>query len=666
MIPKYLSAISTVAPAVGNHLWQSTLCLVIAGLLTLILRKNHARTRHGLWLVASVKFLIPFSLLVILGSHLAKPRVLVPTEPGLFFALEKVSQPFTQATVRVTPAVVHSTTPSNLLPLLPAFFVAAWLCGFVAVLFTWWVRWRRMSRVLREALPLREGREVQVLRRLEREVGLRKPVEVFLCQASLEPGIFGIARPVLVLSEGISKHLDDAHLEAILAHEVCHARRRDNLAAAVHMVVEALFWFHPLVWWLGGRLVEERERACDEEVLERGGDRQVYAESLLRTCEFCVGSPLACVSRITGADLKKRILRIMTERGGRKLDLSRKLVLVVAGLLAVAAPVMFGIVNTPQTGSSSLSASTVASAPRFETVSIKSYESDAPGRRLGFSITDPPDDGTFYATDVTVERVVEMAYRVKYSWLILGAPSWLDSDTFDIQAKADEAVNNQLRALSPEQGLVLKHRLLQALLFDRFKLKAHRETKDLPVYALVIAKNGPKLREAESSDTYPGGGEGVDGRARGDRGSFHFKVEGGQFKLTGQAVSLQALVQVLMDQPTVDRPILDRTGLKGNHDINFLARLLMDLHLLHRPVLDQGGLKGNYDFTLQWTSDQNLAPLFKGPADGNRATENAPRSESSGPSLFTAIQQQLGLKLEPTKAPVEVLVIDHVERPSEN
>src|SRR5579863_9127469 len=340
MIPKYLSAISTVAPAVGNHLWQSTLCLVIAGLLTLILRKNHARTRHGLWLVASVKFLIPFSLLVILGSHLAKPRVLVPTEPGLFFALEKVSQPFTQATVRVTPTVVHSTIPSNLLPLLPAFFVAAWLCGFVAVLFTWWVRWRRMSRVLREALPLREGREVQVLRRLEREVGLRKPVEVFLCQASLEPGIFGIARPVLVLSEGISKHLDDAHLEAILAHEVCHARRRDNLAAAVHMVVEALFWFHPLVWWLGGRLVEERERACDEEVLEWGSQRQVYAESILKTCEYCVEAPLACISGVTGADLKKRIVRIMTQAAVRKLGLRKKLLLTSAGAVAILGPVI--------------------------------------------------------------------------------------------------------------------------------------------------------------------------------------------------------------------------------------------------------------------------------------------------------------------------------------
>ena len=177
----------------------------------------------------------------------------------------------------------------------------------------WYVRWRRISAAIHEAQPLREGREVEALRRLERTGGIRNRIEMLLSRASLEPGIFGIARPVLIWPEGISEHLEDAHLEAILAHELWHVRRRDNLAAAIHMLVEAIFWFHPLVWWLGARLVEERERACDEAVLELGGERQVYAESILKVCEFCVGSPLACVSGVTGADLKKRIVHIMSE-----------------------------------------------------------------------------------------------------------------------------------------------------------------------------------------------------------------------------------------------------------------------------------------------------------------------------------------------------------------
>ena len=219
-------------------------------------------------------------------------------------------------------------------------------------------------------MPLREGREVEALRRLERLGGIRKRIELLLSPASLEPGIFGIVKPVLVWPKGISEHLQDAHLEAILAHEVWHVRRRDNLAAAIHMVVEAIFWFHPLVWWLGARLVEERERACDEEVLELGSERRVYAESILKTCEFCVESPLACVSGVTGADLKKRIVRIMTQRMANKLSFGRKLLLAAIGIAAVAGPVVFGLVNAPQVRAQSTQ-TTSAPLPSFEVASIK-------------------------------------------------------------------------------------------------------------------------------------------------------------------------------------------------------------------------------------------------------------------------------------------------------
>ena len=164
--------------------------------------------------------------------------------------------------------------------------------------------------------------------------GARHPRD---CSASVD-----MARPNL-------HGLTDAHLEAILAHEVWHVRRRDNLAAAMHMVVEAIFWFHPVAWWLGARLLEERERACDEEVLRLGNPPQVYAESILKTCEFCVGSLPISVSGVTGADLKSRIVRIMTERVTRELDFSKKLLFVGAGLLTIAAPIVFGLQNaTPR------------------------------------------------------------------------------------------------------------------------------------------------------------------------------------------------------------------------------------------------------------------------------------------------------------------------------
>ena len=143
--------------------------------------------------------------------------------------------------------------------------------------------------------------------------------------SSLEPGIFGILDPTLVWPQGISQRLNEAQIEAIIAHELAHVRRRDNLTAAFHMLVEAIFWFHPIVWWLQSRLIDERERACDEAVVILGSEPGVYAESILRTCEFCIESPLTCVSGITGSELKQRLRRIVSDNPVRALTRTRNL-----------------------------------------------------------------------------------------------------------------------------------------------------------------------------------------------------------------------------------------------------------------------------------------------------------------------------------------------------
>src|SRR5579862_6510620 len=351
MIETHLSpAWHAAALGLGNHLWQSTLVAAAAALLTLVLRKHHARARYWIWLAASIKFLIPFSLLVAVGSHLAWQRDSGEmTKPALYFAIEEVSQPFTQAAARApsVPAVsVLSTTLTHLLP----WIAAVWLGGFVVVLLLWTARWRKIAAAMKGASLSSEGRELTALRRIERTGGIRKPIALLLSPASLEPGIFGIARPALIWPEGISPRLEDAHLEAILAHEVWHVRRRDNLAAALHMLVEAVFWFHPLVWWLGARLVEERERACDEEVLGTGSqprsgprvDPEVYAESILKACEFGAGFPLPCVSGVTGADLQRRIVRIMSGRAAREIDIRKKLLLATTAFAAIAGPLLAG------------------------------------------------------------------------------------------------------------------------------------------------------------------------------------------------------------------------------------------------------------------------------------------------------------------------------------
>jgi beta-lactamase regulating signal transducer with metallopeptidase domain len=151
----------------------------------------------------------------------------------------------------------------------------------------------------------------------------------------LEPGVFGVFRPVLLLPEGIFERLTPAQLQAIVAHELCHIRCRDNLTATIHMLVETVFWFHPLVWWMGKRMVQERERACDEEVLELGGEPQVYAEGILNVCKHYIESPLVCVSGVTGSSLTPRIEAILANREIHRVSFAKKAALAMAGTTAL-------------------------------------------------------------------------------------------------------------------------------------------------------------------------------------------------------------------------------------------------------------------------------------------------------------------------------------------
>jgi uncharacterized protein (TIGR03435 family) len=630
MIPKYLSEMWTaIGPALGNHLWQSTLFSAAAGLLVLTLRKNHARARYWLWLAASLKFLIPFSLLVGIGSDFGWSHASAITTNGFYFAMEQVSQPFSHSTTPAISFISPSTAsaPSSLTHLLPALLATAWLCGFVGLIFVWCMRWRRMSAAMRDAEPLLEGREAEALGRLERVVGIPRRIDMKLSRESLEPAVFGIVRPVLLWPEGISDRLDDQHVEAILAHEVWHVRRRDNLSAAMHMVVKAIFWFHPLVWWLGARLAEERECACDEEVLALGSDRQVYAESILKVCEYCVGSPLACVSGVTGADLKKRIVRIMTEGATRKLDFSKKLLLGAAGLAAIAVPVVFGLAHaTPNRAQAQTqSASAVTPGYVYEVVSVKPSKPGSIGR---YTMNTP--DG-YKALNIPLIILVDSAYGITDDERLSGAPSWISSEKFDVDAKMERSVADALQKLSKDDRTLARQQMLQALLADRFKLTVHRETKELSIYTLVIAKNGPKLKEAKPGDTYPNGIKGGDGHAMTAGVLMLASPEGVTW--TGQAVPMQLLVRQLSQQ-------------------------------VGRIVVDKTGLTSNFDFTMQFMPEQFVPPMA--PSDAAGGASPLPIADPGAPSLFTAVQEQLGLKLESGKGPVEIIVIDHIERPSGN
>jgi bla regulator protein blaR1 len=587
MISEHLSQTWTdLAPALKDHLWQSTIFLLAASLLAAALRKNHARTRYWLWLAASIKFLIPFSLLASIHLHPYAPHPRITPQAGLYSTIEQVGTPFAQqAASGVSLSRPHSTH------FFPMLLIVLWLTGFVVVLALWCISWRRVSAAMHQAKSLQEGRVWDTLRRLEARLGRDTGLRLLSSPISLEPGIFGIFRLVLIWPSGISEHLSDAHLEAILMHEICHVRRRDNLAAAIHMLTEAIFWFHPLVWWLGARMVAERERACDEEVLHLSSQPRIYAESILKVCEFCIESPLPCVSGVTGADLRIRIANILDGSTALSLNLSRKILLTTAGLTAIAIPIVFAQANANAPFKPSIG---------FDVVSIKLNTSGSRDIR----IRSPPDSNSMTTTSIPLQMLIQTAYDLPIDDMVSGIPDWVRSSRYDITAKVAESDLPTFLKYGSEQ----RNPMFQAILESRFKLKFHYVDKVLPAYDLVLAKGSSTSKMKEDQPGTPA--------------ARKFAYGPGKIQFEGQP--MVRFVRILSQQ-------------------------------LGRPIVDKTGLMGNYTFDLKWTPDQGAPDVDSG-VD----------TSGSAPSIFTAVQEQLGLKLEPTKAPVPTLVIDSIQRPTEN
>lgn len=157
------------------------------------------------------------------------------------------------------------------------------------------------------------------------------------------PGLVGIFRPVLLLPAVIMTRLSPKQVSFLVAHELCHWRRRDNLTGAVHMLVQTLFWFHPFVWWIGSRILAERERACDEGVVDSVGDPMTYAQSILEVCRLYARPPLPFASGVSGGDLKGRIENIMQNVVSVRLGRTGKTLLIAAAAISLSSPPLFGL-----------------------------------------------------------------------------------------------------------------------------------------------------------------------------------------------------------------------------------------------------------------------------------------------------------------------------------
>ena len=584
---------------VADHLWQSTLFAAGVWALTIAFRRHHARVRCWLWMAASVKFLVPFAALVALGRRLAwdSPASVRPDMPAVVTAL---GQPFSPMAPEAIALPSRSAPPE--MAWLPMAIAIVWAAGCAMHLVTWLVRWRRLASTARAATPVESGIELVALRRLERRIGAA-PLPLVAADSRLEPAIVGVRAPVLLWPARLSDRLEPEEIEAVLAHELCHARHRDNVSMAVHMIVEALFWFYPVVWWLERPLIRERERACDEEVLRLGSRPETYAGSILKTCQHFLESPLRCAAGVTGADLKRRIEEIMTRPLAEPLTRWKTRALACTGAVAIGAPVVAGILLSAPSLRAQFEPVT-ATTPRFEVASVKrSLAADFGG--LG-----PVPGGGFTADGATLDMVIRSAYELQPAQLV-GAPAWVNNERYDINARAPGATSAQRRVMT------------RALLFDRFGMRAHAETRELPVYALMPVKAGvlgPGLKPTgECGPAKPP----VDAPGQ-PLPCGILQAGAGQLSATG--TTMQTVASAAMN-------LASYTG-------------------VDRIVLDRSGLTGNYAFDLRFT------PVGQGGAPAP-TPDAMPR-----PDFFTALREELGLKLEPQRVPIEVLVIDGIERPT--
>jgi len=409
----------------------------------------------------------------------------------------------------------------------------------------------------------------------------------------------------------VAKNLTDDELTAVFVHELCHLRRHDNLLALFHTLVQALFWFHPLLWFIGAKLLEERERACDQHVLDSGTRPKIYAEGILKVCRSSLESTAVCGCGIAGSDLKKRMEDIMNHHALPKISLIKKVALTLSAAAALLVPVAYGVLHptSPPPIAARHTSVTLTGADEvlsYESVSIKASASSG-----GPTMTLLRPDG-LTAKGATLRTMILAAYGLQDAQLT-GGPEWINSTRYDIDAKAK--LPAVAESYKPGEGPKLPGQMMKALLADRFHLVLRQETKNQEVLALVVEKQNPNLRPAKTDDAYADGFHGPDGKPAGP-GLFENALPQ-RITLTGQGIP-----------------------------VGFVTRLASEIS--KRIVLDKTGLSGKYDFTL----------TVRG--GGTNAAE--PMFNFSEEALNDALRQQLGLQLVAKQSGVDLTVIEHAEK----
>lgn len=386
--------------AIANHLWQSTCFALCAALLVLMLRNDSARIRFTIWFVASLKFLIPFSWLSALGSIFS-----IEADQDVFLPLvREVAAPLHGA-----PLEMSVLNPSLILGV-----VVVWSIGSAILLAQWLMQWRHVTSLIARSAPY----------------GSFRSLPICVSDAAIEPGLVGLFKPTILLSRELAMQLSAEQLQSICVHEWAHARRRDNIAAVAQMLVQSLFWFHPLVWWIGRQMLETREQACDEIVIGDGNDPDTYARSVLSACRYAVETRAAVTARASGGNLQARLKDILGARIPGRIGWPKRAVLGVAASATIALPVMAGVNVLPPLPT------TLVLMP-FASEQMSAFRRSDGGRRL-FEVR----HDRIVVRNLTLRELIGHAYGVDDSDVRSDVP-WFD-ERYDIDVRLDPSIASDL------------------------------------------------------------------------------------------------------------------------------------------------------------------------------------------------------------------------------
>jgi len=590
---------------------KATVVLGLALLAVRGFRHTRASVRH-------VVLASTFGVLVVLPAVVrVVPPVAVPVPvtsesapiPRRLFVVDGA------ATNRLPPVFDIAPAPGRTPPVWMATLLRSVWIGIAAlfVLPVAVVLWR-LHQLRRGSVPWPRGESL--LRTLAAQAGVRRSIDILLHERIAAPLTCGLARPAMVFPIDAAGW-SNADIRRAIVHELEHVRRGDWPVQLAARVVCAGYWFHPLAWIAWRNLCLESERACDDAVL-RSAEGTEYAAQLVTLASRLSHGPMRpTLSMASRSDLSTRIGAVLDSRQsrGRAGLVNASVTIAVAGLVVCALSPLRAVTRAqPQVPQGQLA---------FDVASVK------PNVAGDLRVTmQAMPGGRFIATNAPLRTLIREAFALQGSQLS-GGPGWLDSDRFDIVAKSE-------RNPTPLQMRMM----LRALLAERFRLSVHTDTREMPLYALVLARTdgklgphlrptgadcsqapewlgtGPPPRPSPSGPAGSSGGTGPDAPCRSAGPGF-----GGAMRFRG--ITLDAFAMFLATP--VRRPVIDRTGLDGDFDIE-----------------------------LDMTAELGPPPPPPGMPD---AVDRA-----SAPSIFTTLQEQLGLRLDARREPVDVLVIDRVER----